>query len=53
MGYITEKEKEYLIKVIKETDKNDEDKSFDLGKTLRDYGMRVMSRCITDNMIKE
>lgn len=53
MSYITEKEKEYLIRLIHETDKNDEDKSFDLGKTLRDYGMRVMARCITGDTIKE
>ena len=53
MVFITEKEKEYLIKVIKETDKEDEDESFDLGKILRDYGMRVMSRCITGDIIKE
>jgi len=53
MGYITKKEKEYLIKIIRETDKDDEDQSFDLGKSLRDYGMRVMSRCITGDVIKE
>jgi hypothetical protein len=53
MGYITDKEKKYLIRRINETDKDDEDESFDLGKFLRDYGMIVMSRCITNDIIKE
>lgn len=48
MYYITEKEKNYLIKHIKNTDKKSEDEAFDLGKLLRDYGMMIMTRCITN-----
>ena len=54
MDFITEKEKQDLIKKIDGIDITDEDESFDLGKLLRDYGILIMARCITNsNIIKE
>lgn len=43
---LTEKEKQEIIQLIKNTDTNDEDSVFDLGKSLRDYGFMLMARVI-------